>query len=123
MATTKVREVEIASVETTTITCGFCRGSGRDPFGIMSHLSTCGICGGTGTVSVRTPYTECAFCEGTGIYPSSRLSCTACGGLGVHTVGERTEACPNCHGPGVEPTSASGFYCLVCHGGGTVEGS
>jgi len=32
----------------TSATCAFCRGRGNDPFGIMSHLSTCCVCGGRG---------------------------------------------------------------------------
>lgn len=43
-------ERELAEVE-----CAFCRGTGRDPFGIMSHLSNCSVCGGKGVVKVRNP--------------------------------------------------------------------
>ena len=28
------------------VECAFCQGTGRDPFGIMSHLSNCSVCGG-----------------------------------------------------------------------------
>lgn len=120
---TAARKVQIAPVETTSVTCGFCEGSGQDPFGIMSPLATCGICGGRGAISVRTPYATCAFCEGTGVYPGSRLTCTACGGLGVQSVGERIETCTNCLGTGMDRSSESGLYCLVCHGAGIIETS
>ena len=35
------------------LTCAFCRGRGRDPFDIMSSLSTCCVCGGSGKVLVQ----------------------------------------------------------------------
>ena len=107
----------------TEITCAFCGGKGKDPFGVFSSLSECCVCGGMGANPVEEPYVQCAFCKGTGVYPRSRLTCTACGGLGVHVVTERTKTCPNCLGHGAEPASESGFYCLVCHGAGIVEGT
>ena len=42
------------ATETTTaegwveLTCAFCQGKGRDPFGLLSVLSTCGACCGAG---------------------------------------------------------------------------
>ncbi len=48
----------------------FCLGTGKDPFGVLSILSTCGACGGKGTLSVKEPYAPCLTCEGTGIHPS-----------------------------------------------------
>ena len=112
---------EVIAVETASVTCGFCEGKGRDPFGIMSSLSTCCVCGGTGTVSVETPYVRCAFCHGTGVYPRSRQTCTACSGVGVTPVPEPNKTCPHCLGTGAEPDSEMGFYCLTCHGRGVVE--
>ena len=114
------KRVEVPSVEVETVTCGFCEGRGRDPFGIMSALSTCCVCGGTGTVPVKTPYVRCAFCQGSGVYPNSRLTCTACGGVGVTHVAEPNKTCPCCLGTGVDPQSEAGFYCLTCHGAGVV---
>ncbi len=102
------------------ITCAFCQGTGRDPFGIMSPLSTCCVCGGVGTVAIESPYVQCAFCNGTGVYPHSRLTCTACEGTGATPVDEPNEPCPNCLGLGVDPHSEAEFYCAVCHGAGVV---
>ena len=103
------------------IRCAFCHGGGRDPFGIISHLSTCCVCGGRGTHQVKQPYVQCAFCQGTGVYPRSRLTCTACRGLGVHPVASQTVACPHCLGDGVDFGSEAGFYCLGCHGAGAIK--
>ncbi|MBI2848798.1 MAG: hypothetical protein HYX88_01530 [Chloroflexi bacterium] len=101
--------------------CGFCRGKGRDPFGIMSSLSTCCVCGGKGKAYVQTPYAPCAFCRKTGVYPHSRLTCTACGGVGVRPVPQPNKVCPHCLGTGADPRSEAGFYCLACRGTGVVE--
>lgn len=109
-----------APVETTSVACGFCGGAGQDPFGIMSHLSTCCVCGGRGAVSIRTPCVRCAFCGGTGVYPRSRLTCTACGGVGTSPIQEPARRCPDCLGTGVDLHSETGFYCLTCHGAGAV---
>jgi len=109
------------AIETVSVTCGFCEGRGRDPFGIMCALSTCCVCGGKGTVSIRTPYVRCAFCQGTGVYPYTRLTCTACGGVGVSPVQEPNKTCSHCLGTGVDTQSEAGFYCLACHGVGVVE--
>ncbi len=105
----------------TPLPCAFCGGTGRDPFGILSPLSTCCVCGGKGRVLVETPYTGCAFCNGTGVYPHSRLTCTACDGVGVSPVQEPHGACPVCLSTGALPRSGPGFYCLACHGTGVVK--
>ena len=115
------RLTEAVTVEMVSVTCGFCEGMGRDPFGIMSALSTCCVCGGAGTIPIRTPYVRCAFCQGTGVHPHSRQTCTACGGVGVSPVKEPNKTCPHCLGTGAEPQSEAAFYCLVCHGTGIVE--
>ena len=114
-------KTETVATQRVSVLCAFCRGTGRDPFGIMSALSTCCVCGGTGTVSLETPYVRCAFCQGTGVYPRSRQTCTACGGAGVIPVHEPNETCPQCLGTGMEPQSEAGLYCLTCHGTGVVE--
>src|SRR4030065_448 len=63
------------------IACAFCGGKGNDPFGIMSHISTCCVCKGKGTVRVLSPYRRCAHCSGTGAVKT--LTCPACMGKGV----------------------------------------
>ena len=105
------------------IRCAFCRGSGKDPFGVFSHLSTCCICGGSGTGRVEEPYVQCAYCRGTGAHPHSRLTCTASGGAGVSPVEAPHRQCPDCSGIGVDLDSEPGLYCLTCHGAGTIKGS
>lgn len=102
------------------VQCAFCRGRGVDPFGIMSHLSSCCVCGGGGKVSIKRPHARCAFCRCTGVYPLSRLTCTACGGSGVSHVLGPNMTCAHCLGTGVDPRSKAGFYCLTCHGAGVV---
>ena len=83
------------------ITCAFCRGSGNDPFGIMSHLSKCCVCMGKGIVKT--------------------LTCTACMGKGVLPITtEDTRICPVCSGSG-DDHSASAMYCLRCRGRGYVS--
>ena len=39
----------------TQITCAFCKGTGKDPFDILSELAACQVCGGTGKVEVEEP--------------------------------------------------------------------
>jgi len=34
----------------TQITCPFCRGTGKDPFELLSELTACQVCNGTGKV-------------------------------------------------------------------------
>ncbi len=101
------------------ITCAFCRGSGNDPFGIMSYLSTCCVCGGRGIVTTSSPYSRCAHCSGTGAVKT--LTCTACMGKGVlPIITEDTRICPVCCGSG-DDQSASAMYCLRCRGRGYVS--
>lgn len=99
------------------IKCPFCDGTGVDPFGIMSELSTCPVCKGRGEISVREPYVECKYCGGSGVEPGTRLTCSACSGKGVHHVEEPTEVCPVCEGTG---ETENGFHCLFCGGAGVV---
>lgn len=103
---------EMAEVE-----CAFCQGTGRDPFGVMSHLSSCSVCGGKGVVRMTEPYVLCRACEGTGIQTFTRLTCLACGGKGVTSVADKTETCPVCGGAGADTENR---YCLRCHGSGVV---
>lgn len=109
MATATVQE---------TVVCAFCKGRGTDPYDQLSSLSTCGSCDGTGTKSVPTPHTPCAFCHGTGSYKTFR--CLICGGAGVVAVIDGpTERCPDCEGTSSE--ASSGLPCLRCRGRGVIH--
>ena len=99
-----------------TVVCAFCHGVGRDPFDIMSALSTCCVCGGRGTVIVSAPYVRCAHCSGTGAVKT--LTCTVCGGKGVVPAADGpTISCRLCGGSG-DDASAPAMACLQCHGRG-----
>jgi len=102
------------------ITCAFCRGTGKDPFGLLSELSACQVCLGAGKVKVPLPRRPCAFCDGTGIYAETRLTCTVCGGKGANTVEEPVEACPACKGTGKADAAPGHQPCLMCKGVGFV---
>lgn len=97
------------------ITCAFCNGTGKDPFEILSSLSICQVCKGTGKVRVTPPTAKCAFCNGTGTYLNKRITCTVCGGKGVVTVPKGAKTCPECKGSGQAPDS---LPCLNCKGKG-----
>ena len=99
------------------VECAFCQGTGRDPFGVMSPLSNCSVCGGKGVVMVAKPHVTCRVCDGTGIQPFTRLTCLACGGKGVISVAGKTETCPICGGAGADTENR---YCLRCHGSGVI---
>ena len=100
------------------VRCAFCRGSGKDPFGIMSRLSACCVCLGTGKVTVQTPHERCAHCDGTGAIKT--FTCTVCRGKGVLPAIEGpTEVCPKCKGTG-DDSSAPAMSCLKCRGRGKI---
>ncbi len=84
------------------VICAFCRGTGRDPFGALSAVSNCQVCGGRGEIQVRGPVVACAFCRGTGMPPSNtdRLHCLACKGTGVVPEIKNPVECPACEGTG-----------------------
>ena len=65
------------------VKCAFCRGTGKDPFKVLSPLSNCPACGGSGKALVQELYKTCPACEGTGVYFRSRLYCWTCHGKGV----------------------------------------
>ncbi len=101
------------------IDCRFCKGKGIDPFGIMSKLATCPICGGKKEIIVFEPFVDCKFCKGSGVYPTSRLSCTACSGKGVISVERKNgKECTKCFGSGIDPERGTSFWCFECHGSG-----
>ncbi len=109
---------------TGTIKCAFCRGTGKDPFGCLSALSNCQVCGGTGEIHANQPVLPCVFCNGTGVQPNTtdRLHCLACRGTGVVPVIEDPVKCPACDGTGHQmKRTAKGKRpvrqrCLVCNG-------
>ncbi len=101
------------------ITCAFCGGSGKDPFGVMSALSTCQVCGGKGSVAVEEPAVRCAFCGGSGVHRDLRLTCTACAGRGMISVQVPNKACPRCRGTGADP-EISYLPCILCKGSAVV---
>lgn len=101
------------------IKCAFCKGKGRDPFDLLSDLSVCQVCGGTGKVEVEEPAVKCAFCNGTGVYPEgARITCTVCKGKGKNTVKGTKSTCPKCKGSG--KAVDSGLPCLSCSGKGVI---
>ena len=98
------------------VLCGFCRGKGKDPFGIMSELAVCCVCGGQGLVLVQAPYVRCAHCQGTGAVKT--LTCTVCRGKGYVSAPEgQTVRCADCRGTG-DDASAPAMACLRCRGRG-----
>jgi hypothetical protein len=100
------------------VRCAFCQGTGKDPFGIMSWLSSCCVCLGRGTVTIKAPYVPCAHCKGTGAVKT--LTCTTCGGKGVlPATQEPTEICPECKGTG-DDSSIPTLDCLRCRGRGRI---
>lgn len=112
-------QTAIGEEQTTQMPCAFCGGTGKDPFGILSRLSTCCVCQGRGVVAVEASHELCAHCGGTGAV--KRLTCTVCGGRGVLPVLKGlTEACPECGGSGDDP-SAPAMACLECRGRGRIS--
>lgn len=101
--------------------CAYCGGRGKDRFQLLSTLSTCGVCGGSGAVEIEMPFHRCAFCNRSGVHPHKRLSCTACMGKGVIHVEEPVKKCPACQGFGRDATRDSQLYCTTCGGAGVVS--
>jgi DnaJ-class molecular chaperone len=102
------------------VMCAFCGGRGIDPFGIMSSLSRCCVCGGSGKVLVQVPHIPCAHCRATGAIKT--LTCTVCAGKGVvPRPALPLVPCPICLGTGDDAT-APAMGCLRCRGKGRVTG-
>jgi hypothetical protein len=104
------------------IECAFCGGEGIDPFAILSPKALCPVCWGKKVVELEEPIRKCAFCDGTGVYPQTRLTCTACMGKGTQTVKESIVVCPKCHGSGAS-VHGSNLPCVICHGSGVIPAS
>jgi len=82
--TPKQSKLATGQVKYKMITCAFCKGKGRDPFGIPSKLSNCQVCWGKGKVAIADiPHETCGACKGTGIFEYHRLPCSVCKGKGV----------------------------------------
>ena len=116
--TKKKSRVKVSIIQ---ITCAFCEGTGKDPFGILSIRSNCQVCGGKGKVNVEEPYIECVFCGGSGVFPDKRITCTVCMGKGAVKGIENPQACPDCEGTGVS-TNTPGLPCIRCKGKGVIPG-
>ncbi|MDP2279814.1 MAG: hypothetical protein Q8K51_16540 [Nitrospirota bacterium] len=102
------------------IKCAFCKGTGKDPFNLLSELATCQVCAGAGKVEVKEPVIECAYCKGTGVCPQgARVTCTVCNGKGMVTVEGPTDECPKCKGTGA--AIDSGLPCIKCRGKGVIS--
>jgi DnaJ-class molecular chaperone len=100
------------------VTCSFCSGKGKDPFGIMSWLSNCCVCSGRGVVKVPASHRRCAHCRGTGAVKT--FTCTVCRGTGFVYAGPGPyRDCPECLGTGDEASSS--LACLSCRGHGCVS--
>lgn len=101
------------------VTCGFCQGTGKDPFCLLSECSVCQVCHGRRKFKMAEPIVQCAFCGGSGAYPGQRITCTVCGGKGmVKAPRGDSSKCELCHGTGAAVDS--GLPCLACKGKGIV---
>src|SRR5947209_5696363 len=97
------------------IRCAYCHGKGSDPFAIAPGPSTCGCCGGRGSVPIATPHVQCAYCRGTG--SSRTYRCPVCGGAGaIAAIAGPTRDCPTCGGHAFE--ASGGLPCPNCRGRG-----
>ena len=100
-----------------TIKCAFCKGTGKDPFKLLSELATCQVCNGEGEIRVVIPYDPCPACGGSGVKSHSRLVCTVCNGKGVISR-KSGEDCPVCGGSG--KNKESDLPCSTCGGKGKI---
>jgi len=99
------------------VRCGFCHGTGKDPFGQLYPGSTCQVCSGRREFYVASPYATCAYCHGSGVEFSTQNTCTACGGRGVISLGThhlKGTSCKSCNGSGMN--AQTNLPCVPCHG-------
>ena len=118
-----IRADREAGRDETVLTCAFCRGKGKDPFGLLSPLAQCQVCAGRGRVVIAALeqfIRPCAFCKGRGIHPLSRMACSCCLGKGVVIVEIDSIACPACRGKGVSKALHRPYPCSRCGGKGAV---
>ena len=118
---TRPEELGKALGNRVSVKCSFCKGTGRDPYGVISNLSSCQVCSGKGEVKLREPVVKCAFCRGSGIQPhtTDRLHCMACKGKGWVPVIESSAGCPDCNGTGLY-LGTYRQHCLRCNGQGVI---
>lgn len=118
IAPEELKKIEKNKVE---VKCAFCKGTGKDPFGLLSPLSKCQVCGGSGKVKTEGPVVKCKFCGGSGVQPytTDKLHCEACGGKGVVTKISPSKECPTCRGTGLYLAEYR-QPCLICKGQGVV---
>lgn len=107
------------SPELERVQCAFCKGKGKDPFGIMSRLATCQVCNGTGEHLIVKPHKQCAYCHGSGVEFNTRNTCLSCGGKGRVSVHGESVTCDACGGRGME--HETNLRCGKCGGSGVVE--
>ena len=101
------------------VPCAFCHATGKDPFGIMSRLSLCYVCGGEKALWIEKPFKQCMHCNGSGVSTTGvRNHCAVCGGAGVVHIPECARNCPECKGSGWQ--KGNYLYCNHCKGVGVV---
>jgi DnaJ-class molecular chaperone len=99
----------------TKIKCTFCSGTGKDPFDLLSPVSDCLVCNGSGYTEVTEPMKKCIFCSGSGKNPlGARITCIVCGGKGFNTI-KGDALCNPCKGSG---RATDGLPCTRCGGTG-----
>lgn len=97
------------------IKCVFCSGTGKDPYDLLSPISNCQVCNGTGLVELLEPVNKCVYCSGSGKSPlGARVTCIVCGGKGHNHCNTNTK-CIKCKGTG---RSTDGLPCTRCRGFG-----
>ena len=123
MMTEKKRNNAKAKFVQREVSCAFCQGTGKDPFPGTWPKGICQICRGRKKNAfffspLREKLKRCPFCQGGGIHPYSRMSCTVCKGKGWVVTEKASFTCPICKGKGREEEKA--FECTRCGGKGRV---
>jgi DnaJ-class molecular chaperone len=111
---------KVSSPGSVAVPCAFCKGTGKDPFELLSALSRCETCEGVGANQVFAPFVPCGECQGTGVQPHKRLTCSICGGRGVQSIPASSKTCAECAGSGIDPRSEIHLACVPCNGSGRV---
>ena len=120
MAKATAKKKAVAPRDVAEEKCAYCKGTGKDPWGLMSPLANCQVCKGKGTVQIEKPYITCPVCKGRGNQRNTRLTCLACGGKGVVHIEKGMKICPECGGTGITGSVGLRKYCLRCHGTGKI---